>query len=106
MSSSDKRKMRSEGVLANLAGNIAAEMAINQTLDFIRSMAKGELDEDEGSEEIEQTAENDNQIEPAEFEEEISEDVKLEVGTVNDFEEEEPSTDETIEVTSEQDTKE
>ena len=35
MSSSDKRKLSNEGMLANLAGNIAAEMAINQTLEFL-----------------------------------------------------------------------
>jgi trigger factor len=61
MSSSDKRKLSNEGVLANLAGNIAAEMAINQTLEFLRSMAKGELDEADESEGSEEAVELEKQ---------------------------------------------
>jgi trigger factor len=70
MSSSDKRKLSDDGVLANLAGNIAAEMAINQTLEFLRSMAKGELveaEDSEGSDEPEDQeikGDEDQQVDP------------------------------------------
>jgi trigger factor len=105
MSASDKKKMRSEGVLANLAGNIAAEMAINQTLDFIRSMARGELDETEESEETEQTKDIENLVELPETKEDASPDTELETEPVKSAEDMN-SSDETREVTSEQDIEE
>ena len=123
MSTSDKRKLGNDGVLANLAGNIAAEMAINQTLEFLRSMAKGELeeadeadeanenDEAEGPEEPEdqeliekEEPQLDSEADTTEVEEEDPGDVEVGLEAIETSEEEILHPDETIEETSVQDT--
>jgi len=106
MSASDKRKMRSEGVMANLAGNIAAEMAINQTLDFIRSMAKGELDTTEDSEEMDQTKIEENQMEPEDTTEVTPQESVLNTESVISMEDQNPSNNEPSDVPSEQEIEE
>ena len=107
MSSSDKRKLSNEGMLANLAGTIAAEMAINQTLEFLRSMAKDELDEAEeskGSEEPEDQemkGNEDQQVDPdtetQEDKEEETEHTEVELDEVDITDEEKHPGDEITE---------
>ena len=110
MSTSDKRKLGNDDVIANLAGNIAAEMTINQTLEFLRSMAKGELDEteeSEGSEEleeqeliVEEDSQLDSEVDTIENEEDDTEDVEVDLEAIETSEEEILPGDETIEETS------
>ena len=115
MSTSDKRKFGNEGVLANLAGNIAAEMAINQTLEFLRSMAKDELDEieeteeSEGSEEPEdqdlieeEDTQLDSEIDTVEVVEKDTENVEVDLEAIETSEEEILPGDETAEEPEEQ----
>jgi len=120
MSTSDKRKLGNDGVLANLAGNIAAEMAINQTLEFLRKMAKGELEEAEEADEIDKAegseepeeqeliekedAQLDSEVETIEIEEEVTEDVEVGLEGIETSEEEILPDDETTDEASFQDT--
>jgi trigger factor len=104
MSTSDKRKLGNDDVIANLAGNIAAEMTINQTLEFLQSMAKGELDETEEPEEqelvVEEDTQLDSEVDTIEIEEDDTEDVEVDLEAIETSEEEILPGDETIEETS------
>ncbi len=68
MSESDRRKLNNQYALANLTGNIAAEMTITQSMQFLRSLAKGELDQIEDSPADEQLSPETDQAQMDEIE--------------------------------------
>lgn len=53
MSDSDRKQFDTTRALMNLTGNIYAEMRMNRTLEYLRSVAKGELEAEETPEEEE-----------------------------------------------------
>jgi len=101
MSDSDRKQFDTPNALVNLAGNIYAEMRMTRTLEYLRTVAKGDLeketvsqDEDEGvAEEAEARAED------VQAEEQIAEHLEIEADQETEVNEEEsegeqPSADE------------
>jgi trigger factor len=75
MSESDRKQFDSPNAMINLAGNIYAEMRMNRTLEYLRSVAKGDIEKepaDEGDQE-EVTPEVEEEVEV------IEQDVSVEV---------------------------
>jgi trigger factor len=79
MSESDRKQFDSPNAMINLAGNIYAEMRMNRTLEYLRSVAKGEelTDSAEEVEQDELSAEAAGEIEV--IEEEVSSEAELPV---------------------------
>lgn len=79
MSESDRKQFDSPNAMMNLAGNIYAEMRMNRTLEYLRSVAKGEEQSDSADkvEQDELSAEAAGEIEV--IEEEVSSEAELPV---------------------------
>jgi FKBP-type peptidyl-prolyl cis-trans isomerase (trigger factor) len=59
MSESDRKKFSSVDTVSNLAGNLYAEMRMNRTLEYLRNLARGEME----SEREEENGEDDDKTE-------------------------------------------
>ncbi len=79
MSDTDRNKFDTPNALMNLAGNIYAEMRMTRTLEYVRTVAKGDLEKETLSEDEDENGTEETVSEEAEA---LAEDVQAEEQTV------------------------
>lgn len=91
MSEDDRKQFESPTAMMNLAGNIYAELRMNRTLEYLRSVAKGEskLESEDEEAPVEEKTENGEENLSSESEaEEFAEEEKTEITDMVEIEEE------------------
>jgi hypothetical protein len=75
MSDSDRKQFDTQNALINLTGSIYAEMRMNRTLDYLRNIAKGDIEAEEISEDVVEGVKGDDDL-PAEDSQAAPDDVE------------------------------
>ena len=75
MSDTDRKKFDTPNALMNLAGNIYAEMRMTRTLEYVRTVAKGDLEKETVSEDEDESGTDESVTDVAEA---LTEDVQAE----------------------------
>jgi FKBP-type peptidyl-prolyl cis-trans isomerase (trigger factor) len=90
MSDSDRKQFDTPNAVINLAGNIYAELRMNRTLEYLRTVAKGDLEKESVSEDEDKSAtdEGETPAEDAKEEEQIVENEESEVDQESEAEDE------------------
>jgi trigger factor len=101
MSDSDRKQFDTPNAVINLAGNIYAELRMNRTLEYLRTVAKGDLEKEAVSEDEDESATEEGEIpaEDAKAEEQIVENEEFEADQESEADDEksegeQPSADE------------
>jgi trigger factor len=90
MSDSDRKQFDTPNAVINLAGNIYAELRMNRTLEYLRIVAKGDLEKEAVSEDEDESATEEGEIpaEDAKAEEQIVENEEFESDQESEAEDE------------------
>lgn len=91
MSDSDRKQFDTPNAMVNLAGNIYAELRMNRTLEYLRTVAKGELETETISEDEDESATDEAEAlaDDAKVEEHIGEHEELEAVQESEVDDEE-----------------